>query len=436
MFVASVAGRAVGGTAQYDWYVWKEGRSVGPMSSAELALMSFQKHINGRDLVWCQGMAGWLPLGSALGAIDGPKRLEVVEEGSATVRPPRSAEPSRAAVKIVSLSQLYLENLVKANVPLPPPLARAAQAAEPGLVAVAQSTAAARRAPDQQSMPQATNQLSSLRSADWLARSPTLAHAASKLPSTAGRHPARPKVDEAHHSTFDPFAPPTAWAGTSTEFPGSAAAEAGRTNGAPGAIVRREPGTDSPLARPRIGWEIPMPAQPAERPGWVSAVAQNARVIAARSLIMVLDRHEIHTFDDLASNSRLQAIAAGVFDYLPLTVRTVIAGTVGRAVFEQQLLQLLNTVRARLDPSLRSADPREMVLVICSGWLEERIAEALSAAAGKLNAYKTDVAGKVTGYTTEVAGWLDGVASVLKGKAPVRTSGALLAYDGSNGAPG
>jgi hypothetical protein len=110
-----------------DWYVLKGNRPVGPASARELALLLLQRRLEAGDLVWCEGLPGWLPIGAALGAAErgGPR--------DPAGRDPRidAAQAAAAAGRVVSLSQLYVEKLAEQRA-MPPPVpgafARAASA--------------------------------------------------------------------------------------------------------------------------------------------------------------------------------------------------------------------------------------------------------------------------------------------------------------------
>jgi hypothetical protein len=96
-----------GSGGDFAWYVMQDGQTIGPMSPGELALLGLQGHVTGADLVWCEGMAGWLPLAQALGAIERPMPLESVTLPAAN----DTRRVRDAAQKVASLARLYQQSL-------------------------------------------------------------------------------------------------------------------------------------------------------------------------------------------------------------------------------------------------------------------------------------------------------------------------------------
>lgn len=109
----------------YDWYVLNNGTPTGPVSAQDLAVLAMQRHVRSDDLVWCEGLAGWMPLGAVLAASEQPKlrpRTYTVE-----------AEPvdrRATATRVVSLSRLYVEKLTELKL-APVPSAKAQSTLDP-----------------------------------------------------------------------------------------------------------------------------------------------------------------------------------------------------------------------------------------------------------------------------------------------------------------
>jgi hypothetical protein len=61
-------------TAAAHWHVAERGQSIGPLTVDHLRGMAAEGRLSRETLVWCAGMAGWLPAGqlAALAALFGP----------------------------------------------------------------------------------------------------------------------------------------------------------------------------------------------------------------------------------------------------------------------------------------------------------------------------------------------------------------------------
>lgn len=89
---------SAGGSGDFEWYVLRDGRPVGPMNPQELAALSLSGHVAGQDFVWCEALTEWVRLGRALG---------IAEQAAAPPRRPVVTMPDGAP----SLLQLYLDRL-------------------------------------------------------------------------------------------------------------------------------------------------------------------------------------------------------------------------------------------------------------------------------------------------------------------------------------
>ena len=100
-----------------DWYFAIDGTPNGPVSADELSALVFKRQISANDLVWCEGLAGWTPVASVLGASERPAPRSPTH----TVHV-EAAERREAAHRVVSLSRLYVEQLAERTlVPIPHP---------------------------------------------------------------------------------------------------------------------------------------------------------------------------------------------------------------------------------------------------------------------------------------------------------------------------
>ena len=80
------------------WFYTRNGQQTGPVSLSELQGLARNGELNPRlDLVWCQGMADWMPGGEVEGLFE---RRQVPEAG--TLPPPSAAALGPAAPPVVS----------------------------------------------------------------------------------------------------------------------------------------------------------------------------------------------------------------------------------------------------------------------------------------------------------------------------------------------
>lgn len=91
-----------------DWYIVIDGAPTGPVSAADLSAMVMKRHVGADNLVWCEGLADWTPIGAVLGASERPAPIALTH----TVHV-EAAERRRTAHRVVSLSRLYVEQLAE-----------------------------------------------------------------------------------------------------------------------------------------------------------------------------------------------------------------------------------------------------------------------------------------------------------------------------------
>lgn len=91
-----------------DWYIVIDGAPTGPVSAADLSAMVMKRQVGADNLVWCEGLAGWMPIGAVLGASERPAPRALTH----TVHV-EAAERRRTAQRVVSLSRLYVEQLAE-----------------------------------------------------------------------------------------------------------------------------------------------------------------------------------------------------------------------------------------------------------------------------------------------------------------------------------
>lgn len=91
-----------------DWYIVIDGAPTGPVSAADLSAMVMKRQVGADNLVWCEGLAGWMPIGAVLGASERPAPRALTH----TVHV-EAAERRRTAHRVVSLSRLYVEQLAE-----------------------------------------------------------------------------------------------------------------------------------------------------------------------------------------------------------------------------------------------------------------------------------------------------------------------------------
>ena len=101
----------------FDWYILIDGAPCGPVSAQDLARFAVERRLAAGDLVWCEGLANWMPVGAVLGASERPAPRSPTHTVWVD-----AAERRQAAGRVVSLSRLYVEKLAEqahASVPLP-----------------------------------------------------------------------------------------------------------------------------------------------------------------------------------------------------------------------------------------------------------------------------------------------------------------------------
>ena len=119
-------------------------------------------------------------------------------------------------------------------------------------------------------------------------------------------------------------------------------------------------------------------AAPAEAATAGSVTQRIARNLADHAVRM-LERNEIKTFDDLASNERLTGLAGKTFDGLPGTLRLALSQSVGRSFVEARLVDLLIYIRSAIPRHARGTDLRGLVesqVPVLAAYIEQAIANA------------------------------------------------------------
>lgn len=107
---------AVTRAERFDWYILVDGAPAGPVTAAALTSFLMSGKLTSGDLVWCDGLASWMPLGAVLGASEQPSPRSKTH----TVHVETAARRA-AAHDVASLSRLYVENLAERRLaPLPP----------------------------------------------------------------------------------------------------------------------------------------------------------------------------------------------------------------------------------------------------------------------------------------------------------------------------
>jgi len=128
----------------------------------------------------------------------------------------------------------------------------------------------------------------------------------------------------------------------------------------------------------------------------------------AREIILMLDRYDIKTIDDLASNDRLRQMAGFTFDALPTTVRLPLSGFVGRAWVEAHIFDALLRLRAALlRPEYQSLDLRQIALAQVPAIalaLDTAIAQTANGMGSLVSSNWNAVSGAIKGLQSQIAG--------------------------------
>lgn len=119
-------------TENFDWYILLDGEPSGPVTAEALTTLVMKRQLAAGDLVWCHGLASWMPVGAVLGASERPDPLPLMPTQTPSQSPSRTsthtiyveaAERRETAHRVVSLSQLYVDSLAERMLaPLPHPL--------------------------------------------------------------------------------------------------------------------------------------------------------------------------------------------------------------------------------------------------------------------------------------------------------------------------
>ena len=138
-------------------------------------------------------------------------------------------------------------------------------------------------------------------------------------------------------------------------------------------------------------------------PDAARSVTQRIARNLADHVIRILERNEIKTFDDLASNERLDGLAARTFESLPGTLRLALSQSVGRPFVEARVVDLLIYVRTAIPRHARDADLRalaESQIPVLAAYIEQAVAGATSSVgsyvttrwSALLSAFRTEAA--------------------------------------------
>ena len=104
------------GGAATDWFAFKDGRRVGPMTAQELVQLATAGRLSGSDLIWCKLLPDWVELRHALDL-----RFPLEQRGQSpapaahsSVQPRHSVQAGRPSLdRNMSLGALYLARLAE-----------------------------------------------------------------------------------------------------------------------------------------------------------------------------------------------------------------------------------------------------------------------------------------------------------------------------------
>jgi hypothetical protein len=112
-------------TQGFDWYILIDGVPSGPVTAEALTTLVTKRKLAADDLVWCEGLPSWTPVGAVLGAVERSAPRTPPDTRSATRTHTvyvEAAERRQTAHRVVSLSQLYVDRLAEGLLaPLPQP---------------------------------------------------------------------------------------------------------------------------------------------------------------------------------------------------------------------------------------------------------------------------------------------------------------------------
>ncbi|MGQ0672440.1 MAG: hypothetical protein ACT4N2_06110 [Hyphomicrobium sp.] len=150
----------------------------------------------------------------------------------------------------------------------------------------------------------------------------------------------------------------------------------------------------------------PPPAQPTFSTLDLFTVDFSAQV--ADTIVAGLDRYQLYTLDDLATNERLQVVVTYTCDNLPMTLRTIVRGTIGREAFERCVLELLIHARGRIPIEHRHADLRVVIREFArSPWLSNKMRDVYTSARSGLGSLVSSYT-PTGGLTGSLSGGLSG----------------------------
>lgn len=310
--------------AEAIWHIDRRGKRIGPVSPFELAYLARNRHLDEHDLIWSLGMADWIEAGSVAGLLPSAEARRVSMDLSPSNGLPG---PSLSALYAHYLARYepakYEPASVAQSAPSPVSLPRAADVSGNAMTLIAEAL-------DQSDSADTSARQSSGQPEQW-AQQPVQATQAAFTASTA------------------------AWMHTDAISPSAAASLPAAPLPAPVAGAAAGSSGTSPAAR---------------RPLFSADIGRTA----ADAVIVALDKFEIRTVEDLASDDQLRTAAAFAYDLLPGTVRFLAHQTIGRSVLEGHLVEMLITIRNRIPPGQRQRDIRALVdEMAATPWLSQRI---------------------------------------------------------------
>lgn len=345
--------RVVSESADRIWHIYRRDHRIGPVTALELAWLAKERHLKPTDFIWCRGLPDWIQASSVAGLIPTPEQQATPQSAtpvSAAPAPPPQPAPVNRLMSIHERFQLSADD----------PFARAARSISRASLAPQklQASAPAASGPDAESKTVADRLAGALQSRP---AEPSQPAPAPSYPATTQPRRAAPRDDVATSGNL-----PAMWSSL-------AAALTPATPAAPTTPVT----TSTSLA---IRDEPPRPADTGSASQWRELLNNDVGKSMADALIVVLDRLEIRSIDDLAADWRLQSIATDAYDTLPGTVRFLINQTIGRKTIEDYILDMLTHMKSRIPLEQRSRDLRLVIREMsASPWFRDK----LSAAAAK-----------------------------------------------------
>lgn len=171
------------------------------------------------------------------------------------------------------------------------------------------------------------------------------------------------------------------------------------------AVATVAPAPASPAAHEPQAAAQSLPATQTPSDGrWTRQYAEQI----AHQIVIVLERYEIKTIDDLASNERLRLLAGYTFDALPSAIRLPLSGMIGRAWVEAHVYNALAGLRSTLlTPEFLTMDLRQATLrqaPAIAATLEDAITQMAKGVGMLLATNWQSVRGAVKEIQTQIAG--------------------------------